>query len=203
MLVCLSDTLTSIENWYNNHVLWFSLTQRLVKNTLIVGSVVSKLVNLLTWLICNFLYYNNNFPLFISVIRTFDCIWIQIKQDLLYSLHVWLYQISDLITFLKILIETVRIVESNHHGLYSNSFHLSFFVIRIHNFIDSCLYVEDVYIFCEVFGIFVQNRVIKNIMDKEIYEFGGRSHFLATILNWFVNIFKLFLNFQVFNFFNH
>ena len=49
----------------------------------------------------------------------------------------------------------------------------------LYYFFNHDLNVFDPYIFDEILFIFVQNCIVKHVVDEEVDEFGGRGHFVT------------------------
>ena len=51
-------------------------------------------------------------------------------------------------------------------------FHINFILLNVHYFLNCLSDIKDHLIFCEIFLLFVEDGIVKNIMDEEVDELG-------------------------------
>ena len=66
---------------------------------------------------------------------------------------------------------------------YFEIFHVDLISHEVHDLVDGVFYIEYTYILDEVLRSFIQDRVVKDIMDEEINELCRSCHFISTTLD--------------------
>ena len=117
-----------------------------------------------------FLFGNDQY-LSISI-GELQCIWHEVQNNLLKSLLVSF----DHMTF-----------KADVSNIYSDVFHHRLVLKNMIYFIDSIWDAEVTAVFDEILAVFVQDSIIKDIMNEKVNELTGRLHLEAAVIESYVD----------------